>query len=100
MHRKVVERWLYGALTGTAQLFSNASTIFPPLLVCACKALGGEQECPLRVTGRWPAGLKGVTCSRTRARGASFCPPTARKRCPTATLRWLLTTRDHFLADI
>jgi hypothetical protein len=22
------------------------------------------------------------------------------KGCPTATLRWLLTTRDHFLADI
>jgi hypothetical protein len=29
--RKVVERWLYGALTGTAQLFSSDSTIFSPL---------------------------------------------------------------------
>jgi hypothetical protein len=34
--RKVVERWLYGALTGTAQLFSSASTIFPPLCVTDC----------------------------------------------------------------
>jgi hypothetical protein len=39
--------------------------------------------------------LKGVTCSRT---WASFSPPTARKWCPTATLRWLLTTKDKFLA--
>jgi hypothetical protein len=28
-HRKVVERWLYGALTGTAQLLSGGSTIYP-----------------------------------------------------------------------
>jgi hypothetical protein len=30
-HRKVVERWLYGALIGTAELLSNGSTIFPLL---------------------------------------------------------------------
>jgi hypothetical protein len=30
-HCKVVERWLYGALTGTSQLFSSGITIFPPL---------------------------------------------------------------------
>jgi outer membrane biosynthesis protein TonB len=48
-HRKLVERLLYGALTGTAQLSSNASTIFPTcdrLLVCARQAPGEEQECP------------------------------------------------------
>jgi hypothetical protein len=57
------------------------------LLVCARKAPGGEQKCPPRATERWPAGLKGVTCSRMGARGASFSSPTARKGCPTATLR-------------
>jgi hypothetical protein len=31
MRRNVVEQWLYGALTGIAQLFSSANTIFPPL---------------------------------------------------------------------
>ena len=36
MHRKVVERWLHGALTGTAQLFSSANTIFPPLRGTDC----------------------------------------------------------------
>jgi hypothetical protein len=100
-HRKVVERWLYDALTGTAQLFSSTSTIFPPLrgadYLCAP---GGEQECPPRTTGRWLAVLTGVTCSRTGAHGASFSPPTARKGCPTATLWWLLITRDHFMTDI
>jgi hypothetical protein len=49
LHRKVVECWLYGALTGTAQLLSGGSTIFPALLArlidYACKAPGGEQEC-------------------------------------------------------
>jgi hypothetical protein len=90
-HRKIVERWLYGALTGTAQLFSSASTIFSPLCGtdCLC-APGEEQECPPRATGRWPAVLKSVTCSRTGTCGASFSPPTARK----------LTTSDHFLPDI
>jgi hypothetical protein len=86
-HRKVVERWLYGALTGTAQLLSGGSTIFfllsGPDRLCAP---GGEQECPLRATGRWPAGL---TCSRTGAHGASFSAPTARKGCPTVGfLEW------------
>jgi hypothetical protein len=33
---QVVEWWLYCALTGTAQLFSSASTIFPPLCGTDC----------------------------------------------------------------
>jgi hypothetical protein len=47
MYRKVVERWLYGALTGTVQLFSSANTIFPPLRGTDCLwAPGGKQDCP------------------------------------------------------
>ena len=90
--------WHRSAIFQRQYDFSSATC--DRLLVCARKAPGEEQECPPRATGRWPAVLKGVTCSRTGARGASFSPPTARKGCPTATLRWLLTTSDHFLPDI
>jgi hypothetical protein len=62
--------------------YDFSSTMWDRLLVCACKAPGGEQECSPRATGRWPAGLKGIGCSRTGARGASYSPPTARKGCP------------------
>jgi hypothetical protein len=31
VHRKVIKRWLYSALTAFAQLLSRGSTIFPPL---------------------------------------------------------------------
>ena len=90
--------WHRSAIFQRQYDFSSATC--DRLLVCARKAPGEEQECPPRATGRWPAVLKGVTCSRTGARGASFSPPTARKGCQTATLRWLLTTSDHFLPDI
>jgi hypothetical protein len=36
MHRKVVEQWLYGALTDTAQLFSSANTILSLLRGTNC----------------------------------------------------------------
>jgi hypothetical protein len=42
---------------------------------------GQEQECSPRATGRWPAGLRDVTCSRTRARGPPSVP-NCRKRVP------------------
>jgi hypothetical protein len=53
-------------------------------------ALGREQECrppPPRASSWLPAGLRGVTCFWAGACWASFSPPTARKRCPTATLK-------------
>jgi hypothetical protein len=55
-HRKIVERLLYSALTGTAQLFSSASTIFPPLCWtdCLCapaRHLEGNRSAPL--TWHW-----------------------------------------------
>ena len=90
--------WHRSAIFPRQYDFSSATC--DRLLVCAHKAPGVEQECTALATGRWPAVLKGVTCSRTGARGASFSPPTARKGCPTATLRWPLTTCDHFLPDI
>jgi hypothetical protein len=90
--------WHRSAIFQRQYDFSSAT--WDRLVLCACKAPGGEQECPPHATGRWPAALKGVACSRTVARGASFSPPTATKGCSTATLRWLLTTRDHFLVDI
>jgi hypothetical protein len=36
LYHKVIEHWLYGALTGTSQLFSNVNTIFPPLRATNC----------------------------------------------------------------
>jgi hypothetical protein len=51
-HSKVVERWLYGTLTGTycSPIFQHqcdfSSATWHRLLVCASKAPGGEQESP------------------------------------------------------
>jgi hypothetical protein len=55
-HRKVVERWLYGALTGTAQLFSSASTIFLCyVLPIACVRPEGNRSAPhVPPEGGWP----------------------------------------------
>jgi hypothetical protein len=97
--RKIIEQLLYCVLISTVQLLSCCSTIFPRPAQWArscvrCKASGGEQECPLRATGRWPASLKYVACSQTGAHGASFSPPTARKGCPTAT-HILRTISNH-----
>jgi hypothetical protein len=63
MHRKVVERWLYGALTGTAQLFSSDSTIFPLLsgTDCLC-APGGEQECTPMAMCHWKVAVRVEGC--------------------------------------
>jgi hypothetical protein len=78
--------WHRSAIFQRQYDFSSAT--WDRLLVCACKAPGGEQECPPRATGRWTVVLKGVKCSRTGAREASFSsPPTARKGCPADTLR-------------
>jgi hypothetical protein len=86
--------WHRSAIFQRQYNFSSAT--WDGLLVCARRGTG----VPPRATGRWPAGLKDVTCSRTGARGASFSPSTVRKECPTATLRWLLISRNYFLADI
>jgi hypothetical protein len=69
---KVVELWLYVHRSATFQ--RQYDFFYAPLtrlIMCASKAPGQEQECPPRVTGRWPVGLKGVTCSRTGTGGAS-----------------------------
>jgi hypothetical protein len=65
--------WHCSAIFQRQYDFSSATWDW--LLVCARKALGGEQECPPRATGRWPVVLKDVKCSQTGARGASFSPP-------------------------
>jgi hypothetical protein len=83
--------WHRSAIFQRQYDFSSAT--WDRLFVCARNASGGEQGCPPHATGRWLAGLKGVTCSRTGAGGTSSSPPTARKR-------WLLTARDNFLSDI
>jgi hypothetical protein len=55
-HRKVVERWLYGALTGTLQHFA--------LLKMASKMAASSTPILFNIQW-WPAVLKGVTCSQT-----------------------------------
>jgi hypothetical protein len=104
-NRKVVEQWLYGALTDTAHLFSSASTIFLPLRGTNCLCAPARRPDWNRsagdpsTTGTCLAVLNGVACSWTWASGASFSLQTARKGCATATIRWLLTTMDHFLTN-
>jgi hypothetical protein len=97
MHRKVVERWLYGVLPGAARLFSNANQNFflhykGPI---ACVRLQGSQGRLLkggrpswrvwRALGRGPVGPPSVP--QLQEKGARQ-PPSG--GC----------SRDHFLADI
>ena len=65
MHRKVVERWLYGALTDTAQLFSSASTIFPPLRVTDCQCVrpqGARRGTGVPPTCHWKVASRVEEC--------------------------------------
>jgi hypothetical protein len=58
MHRKAVERWLYGALMNWHHLaifqrqYDFSFAVWDRLLVCACKAPGGEQGFHWKVAGR------------------------------------------------
>jgi hypothetical protein len=90
-HRSVIFKRQYD--------FSSATCMGPIACVHpqgARRGTGVPPTCHWKVDGR----VEGCDVLPDGTRRASFSPPIARKGCPTATLRWLLTTRDHFLADI
>jgi hypothetical protein len=79
--------------------YDFSSTPWARLIVCTRKVPEAEQEWPPRAIGRSPVGMKGVTCFRKGARGASFSPLTERKGAQQPPSGGCCS-RDHFLADI